>query len=293
MRTVWSTSLQKIGTLYLSRNLRFADLFREKYMNAFRLPDQEPFKILEIGCGPGSLAQALHRWYPKAAVTGLDRDINFITFAREQAPDISFIEGDATHLPYNDESFDVTISNTVMEHIEPFVFLNEQYRVLKPRGICLVLSARSSRIHIPSPVFAECTPFEQEIYDRTAPYFKEADQKYGVCRYPRNEREMPLMMQEAGFRRISTDYLTINLTPDNPCYSKETAYAMINANRQNDIDGVDYMPYVAPGVVSDAEMAEMKIQIHKRYDKRLELYNAGIPQWDVNLSLTMVLRGEK
>jgi len=293
MNTIWSTYIQKTGTLYQSRNLRFSDLFREKYMSSFLLPDTQDMQILEIGCGPGSLAQALHRWYPKASVTGIDRDTEFIAFARSQSQEICFLEADAEALPFSENHFDVTISNTVMEHIEPHIFLSEQYRVLRPEGVCLILSARPSRIHYPAPCIAECSDFEKEIYTRTDPYFRKVNETYGVCRYPRNEQEMPQLMQAAGFREVSTEYLTLNMTPDNPQNSRETAHAMINANRQNDLDGIDYMPYVAPGVVSEEEMAEMKRLIHEKYNKRLELYDAGIPQWDTDLSLTMVLRGIK
>ena len=293
MNTIFSTYLKKTGTLYLSRNLRFSDLFRQKYDDCFRLPCTPGLKILEIGCGPGSLAQSLKRWYPNADITGIDRDTAFIQFARSHAPDIHFQEADASSLPFPDTAFDVTISNTVMEHIEPSVFLREQYRLLKPGGICLVLSARAGRINIAAPCVAEISDFEKEVYDRTESYFRDADRKYGVCLYPRNEREMPLLMQAAKFREVSTDYLTINLTPDDPQYDRDTAYAMINANRQNDLDGIDYMPYVAPGVVSEQEMAEMKRRIHEKYNKRLALYDAGIPQWDVNLALTMIIRGVK
>ncbi len=48
-----------------------------------------------------------------------------------------------------------------------------------------------------------------------------------------------------------------------------------------------------PGVVSEAEVREMKKLIDQRYNKRIELYNAGIKQWDTSVSLTMVLRGIK
>ena len=250
MNTIWSTYIQKIGTLYQSRNLRFSDLFREKYISCFCLPDMQGLQILEIGCGPGSLAQALHRWYPEASVTGIDRDTDFIAFAHTQSPEIRFLEADAESLPFADNSFDVTVSNTVMEHIEPGIFLSEQYRVLRPGGVCLVLSARLSRIHHASPCVAECSDFEKEIYARTEPYFRAVNETYGVCRYPRTEQEMPRLMQEAGFHGVSTEYLTINLTPDNPQYPRETAHAIINANRQNDLDGIDYMPYVAPAYMT-------------------------------------------
>ena len=35
----------------------------------FNLDHNKNLKILEIGCGPGALAEALHRWYPKAEIT--------------------------------------------------------------------------------------------------------------------------------------------------------------------------------------------------------------------------------
>jgi len=222
MNVIWSTYLQKVGTLYLSRSLRFSDVFKDSYVNAFIINDKK--NILEIGCGPGALSQSLHRWYPDAEVLGTDRDSNFISFASEEATNINFMEADATSLPFDDCSFDVTISNTVQEHIEPSKFFGEQHRVLKNNGVCLVLSARRG-VNISAPCIAEQTEFETEIYNRTEVYFKEADEKYNVCAYPLTESELPQTMQKHGFKNISTDYLTINLTPDNPKYSQEMAYA--------------------------------------------------------------------
>lgn len=140
MHTIWSDCIQGIGTLYASRSLQFSDYFKEKYMSAFGLEDGR--KILEIGCGPGALAESLKRWYPKSQIFGVDRDSNFIEFASRKNPSISFSEGDAAHLAFEEESFDVTVSNTVAEHIAPAEFYGEQYRVLKKGGVCLVLSAR-------------------------------------------------------------------------------------------------------------------------------------------------------
>lgn len=97
MNTIWSTYIQKTGTLYSSRLLRFADPFKENYMDAFGIDDR--CRILEIGCGPGALAQSLGRWYPHARICGVDRDSSFIAFAREHSPGIEFLEGDATSLP--------------------------------------------------------------------------------------------------------------------------------------------------------------------------------------------------
>lgn len=210
MNTVWSTYLQKTGTLYYSRTLRFSDVFKEKYRSAFMISDKQ--KFLEIGCGPGALSQSLHRWYPNADIIGTDRDSCFVEFASQKAPDIVFQEEDATNLSFEKENFDVTISNTVQEHVEPSKFFGEQHRVLKANGICLVLSARRG-INIAAPCIAEQSDFEKEIWNRTKKCYADIDQKYNVCAFPLNECELPLAMEKYGFKNISTEYITINLLP--------------------------------------------------------------------------------
>lgn len=290
MNTIWSTYVQNIGTLYLSRSLRFSDFFKKKYRDVFSIEGKE--KILEIGCGPGALAESLQRWYPHTQVVGIDRDSNFIDFAKNQAPHIIFLEGDATKLPFVDNSFDVTISNTVAEHIEPSEFYGEQRRVLKENGVCLVLSARRG-INITAPCISEETEFEQSIWKRTEKYFMETHKKYQVCAYPQSEAELPLCMEKYGFRNITTEYITVNLTPDNPVYSAEMAHAMINANRQGHLDNVDSLLFTAGEVITVAEIEELKQIINTKYDKRIMLYDKGIKQWDTNVSVTMIVRGIK
>lgn len=228
MNTIWSTYIQKIGTLYDIRTLRFSDIFKDKYLDAFNLKDQQD--ILEIGCGPGALAESISRWYPDSKVTGIDRDSNFVEYAKSKASHINFLEGDATNLPFENNSFDVTISNTVAEHIEPSKFYDEQYRVLKENGVCLVLSARRG-INIVAPCVMEQSEFERDIWQRAEKYVEANAKKYEVCAYPQSEAEMPLIMEKYGFKKVTTEYIMIDLTPDNPVYSKEMAYAMINANR--------------------------------------------------------------
>lgn len=290
MNTIWSTYVQNIGTLYESRVLRFSDVFKGKYKDLLGIDEKS--KILEIGCGPGALAESLARWYPDAQVSAIDRDSNFIEFAKKNAPHIQFLEGDATALPFENESFDVTISNTVAEHIEPSKFYGEQYRVLKENGVCLVLSARKG-INISAPCFREESEFEQEIWKRAEKFYAENIKKYDICAYAQNEAELPANMEKYGFRNVTTEYVTVNLTPDNPSYSKEMAHAMINANRQGDIDSIESLLHVAADVVSRDEVEELKHLVNVKYDKRLELYDAGKKQWDTNMSVTMVVRGVK
>lgn len=290
MNHFWSDRIQSIGTLDTSRKLRFSDRFQNAYTELFRL--EEGARILEIGCGTGALCRALKRWYPSAEVVGLDRDDAFIDYARERNTGETYRKGDATALPFADGSFDVTISNTVSEHVEPSGFFGEQRRVLRDGGVCLLLSARRGIQH-PAACVREESAFETEIWERVDADFRRAAKENGVGAYALNEMELPAAMEKYGFRDVETHYLAINLTPDDPFYTPEEARDMINANRQNDLDNIERVESVAPGAVSKADRDRLVRLVNERYDRRLALYAAGKKQWDVTLGLTMLLRGVK
>lgn len=290
MNTIWSKYVQGTKTLYYSRKLRFDDLFSEQYRNLFGLDAKQQLKILEIGCGPGALAGALHRWYPLAEITAVDRDSEFVRFGTENEPGVNFVEGDATALPFEDNTFDVTISNTVAEHIEPSKFYGEQLRVLKPGGICLVLSSRKG-INI-NPSCITFNKYEQQFWKKAEQHDDSMD-RFAVCKYPINEAEMPVVMSEYGFSNVSTGFATIDLTPDNPKFSAPLALDMINANRYTALDGIDSVLHTMPEHFTTGEVEEMKRLANAKYDTRIEQYQRGEKQWDTNVSIIMVIRGTK
>lgn len=282
MHTQWSDHVQGVQTLYLSRKLRFDDFFSEQYQRLFRLEEDRKIRILEIGCGPGALAEALHRWYPNAEITGIDRDTRFISFAKEHIGGVTFLEGDVTALPFGDNIFDVTISNTVQEHVEPSAFWGEQKRVLKPGGICLCMSSRRGIRRI-APCL-EQTQAEKTFWDNQ-PDAESDFERYGVCRYPMSESELPLSMEKHGFGEVSTGYAVADLTPDDPKYPAEMAVAMIEADRKSDLESVFRAD-------SDPDSRLLSI-INEKYDTRISLYRAGVRQWDTTVSVSMIIRGRK
>lgn len=282
MNNIWSDHVQGIMTLYLSRKLRFDDVFFAQYDHLFSLDHNKEMKILEIGCGPSALAEALHRWYPRAQITAIDRDSNFIAFAQKNIKDINFVEGDATHLPFENESFDVTISNTVQEHIEPALFWSEQRRVLKPGGVCLCLSARKG-IRCTAPCL-QLTSEEIEFWDSLNQPEDEL-QKYGVGKYAMSEAELPASMEKYGFKCVTTGYTIIDLTPDATKYPKEMAEAMIEEGRQSSLEAIQSV---------HSDHADKAISaVNNKYDERLRLYRTGKKQWDTSVSVTMIVRGIK
>ena len=282
MNNLWSDHVQGVMTLYLSRKLRFDDLFFSQYEKLFDLDQNRELNILEIGCGPGALAESLHRWYPKAQITAIDRDSNFISFAQKHIAGVRFMEGDATCLPFEDDSFDVTISNTVQEHVEPTAFWGEQRRVLKQGGICLCLSARKG-IQCTAPCL-EMTSEEKDFWESLSQAEDELE-KYGVGQFHMSEAELPASMEANAFRNVTTGYAVIDLTPDATKYSDKMAEAMIEEGRQARLEAIRS---------AHSDHADKAIlAVNNKYDERLRLYRAGIKQWDTSVSVTMIIRGIK
>lgn len=290
MNTVWSSYIQSIHTLYDTRRLRFSDRYWPQYQPLFGLEGRS--RLLEIGCGPGALAESLTRWYPDADVTGIDRDSAFVAFAQNAVPQARFLEGDAAALPFPDESFDGTISNTVVEHIEPSAFYGEQYRVLKPGGVCLVLSSRRG-VNCPAPCVQEESDFERCIWERVTPFFDRVVQENAVGAYAQSESELPANMEHFGFREVSSRYVVLSLTPDDPACSPELARAIFEAGRSAALDNIDSLLQLPGQPVTSAEADEMKRQINRRFAARLAQYEAGQKQWDTETILLQVVRGVK
>jgi SAM-dependent methyltransferase len=95
-------------------------------------------KVLEVSCGHGGGASWLTRTLGPQSYTGLDLNRAGIRFCRERhggVAGLSFIEGDAQHLPFPDDSFD-TVLNVEASHCYPDFprFLAEVARVLRPGG---------------------------------------------------------------------------------------------------------------------------------------------------------------
>ncbi|UFU13140.1 demethylmenaquinone methyltransferase [Curtobacterium sp. C1] len=99
-----------------------------------RAVDPQPGeRVLDIAAGTGTSAAALAK--KGAEVTALDLSAGMIAVGRERHPEITFVEGDAEHLPFDDDSFDaVTISFGLRNVNDPMQAITEMLRVLKPGG---------------------------------------------------------------------------------------------------------------------------------------------------------------
>jgi len=105
---------------------------------------QPNMKVLDLGCGTGTLTLMLKRAHPTAEVTGMDGDPQVLDIAREKSGDtnIQWDEGLASSLPYPDSVFDRVVTSLVIHHLvtdDKRRAFKEIYRVLRPHGELHVL----------------------------------------------------------------------------------------------------------------------------------------------------------
>jgi ubiquinone/menaquinone biosynthesis C-methylase UbiE len=93
-------------------------------------------RILDLGCGTGIVARILReRLGGGARITGLDINAGMLAKARSIAPDIEWVEGSATALPFVDRSFEVVIAQQVLQFVpDREAAMREIRRVLVPGG---------------------------------------------------------------------------------------------------------------------------------------------------------------
>lgn len=102
--------------------------------------------VLEVAPGPGYLAIEIAR-LGRFQVTGLDISRSMVAIAGENATaagvGVDFRQGDATAMPFADESFDLIVCQAAFKNFRrPVSALNEMHRVLRPGGVAVVQDLR-------------------------------------------------------------------------------------------------------------------------------------------------------
>ena len=190
-------------------------------------------EVLEVGCGPAALCRQVLASRPDLALTGLDANGYLLRegAALAQAmglavrgPDESdavpvlgglcLIEGDATALPFEDNSFDAVYSITVLEECDANKALAEMARVVRPGGpVGVVVRAIDMpqwwNLDLPPAIAAKVNAQPQSVSPGAVA-----------------DRSLYIRMAAAGFRDIQGfPYLLTFDRPDGPIWNYRASHA--------------------------------------------------------------------
>ncbi len=119
-------NLRKKNRLVAGDSEPFYEYKREKFLKMLLTNDFKDKRVLEVGCGPGGNLLEVYSQGPKS-LTGADISNQMVRLASENTKDLkdtNIVKIDGVSLPFEDNSFDLTYTATVLQHITDDKMLN-------------------------------------------------------------------------------------------------------------------------------------------------------------------------
>ena len=167
-------------------------------------------RLIDAGCGFGGTIASLNEQFQNLNITGLNIDPRQLDRARKEINplannQITFVEGDACQLPFEDSSIDVVLAVECIFHFPSReIFFQEVKRVLRPGGrlgICDFVS---------TPFFKALQQFLAKFTNpMISGTFGRADSCFTVSDYR-------ALAQETGFQVTSQEDITHKTLPTYP-----------------------------------------------------------------------------
>ena len=171
---------------------------RTAYNSAqFLLPHIQPhYRILDLGCGPGTITADLASLVPQGSVIGVDAVEAILDQARDLAKtrdlsNLTYETGDANKLRFDNGEFDIVFCHQLIQHVQdPVGVLKEMRRVCKKGGLVAVREADylSFTWRPTPPIFEKW----KEVYQKVAK---------ANGGEPNAGRVLPQWAREAGFEK--------------------------------------------------------------------------------------------
>jgi ubiquinone/menaquinone biosynthesis C-methylase UbiE len=155
-------------------------------------------RVLDLGCGTGTLMLMLKQRHPHARVVGVDIDERILGIARRKAlrgqVDLHFARGSAVELPYADGSFDRVLSSLMFHHLtaaQKQHALGEAFRVLRPGGEAHIVDFGKPHTRVAQAIAVVARHFEAV-----------SDNVRGL---------LPIMLRQAGFVQVEEGWQRMTL----------------------------------------------------------------------------------
>ena len=97
---------------------------------------KEGDRVLDVGCGTGSLTFTIADTTKASTVVGIDPSVGYLEYARAQNshPHVAFEIGDAQKLPYDNGSFDCCVSSLMIQFVSDVHTAAREMRRITKKG---------------------------------------------------------------------------------------------------------------------------------------------------------------
>jgi len=283
MSNFWSSKVQSTELLQFSRIERFNEQTKAQWFKHFNIkPDM---KILEVGCGGGHFASMIKKNFPSCEVYGIDLDEAHIKYAKEHYKEVNFLVADINSLPFEDNTFDIIYSHTVIEHLPFKNFITEQHRVLKENGKLIIFEVEPKMQHTNNFTYL----------------LEEIDQQFSYLEFEKTENKVGAYgvepnitlknLENYGFKNIHLSFEEIMYYfPDN---EEDTNIALNQIKSAEKTELAHFVFSIILAKNGDKFKDIIESLIKEKYKKRIELLNSNTKVYDYKTTAIRVFTAKK
>jgi len=301
----WSTWVQPIPVLELSRSRRFRPELKEAFFEYLGLSPHA--KVLDVGCGPGTFTRYLAQYIkPPGLIRGIDRNRAFIEYARRRAEEegisghVKYIVADALALPFAEGAFDAVMSYTLIEHVpDPEALVREMVRVCGRGGTVSVMGVMAMEPkHEHEPPQDLLDRRIEELLGKLRKAIESLEEAHHVGRGLPIER-VPELFERLGLVEIRISGFYTPFCIDDARYPLEEKERILREEFTKPIENfVSKLLEAFPeefreGSPARAEAEELLRLVRERQERWLRELRAGKHRWVIEEGPSLVVNGRR
>ncbi len=156
--------------------------------------------VLDVGCGPGSLAEVLVARFGAAQVAGVDLSEPFVAACRDRVPGADVRLASAEALPFGDGTFQAALSQLVISFVaHPDRMAAELLRVVRTGGVVAACTFEADGFALARAFWEAALRFDASAPD---------DARMPLRRLP----ELVALWERTGLRQVATEVLEVEAT---------------------------------------------------------------------------------